>query len=153
MCKMCLSERVILMKLSQVLKIYRENNDISQRELGRRCGLSNSLISLIEMGVNPQTGKAMSPDLETYRKLAYGMQMSLQQLFEQLGDDAMVNLSGDPQNSLDVGAAWYAAKIKQSGLDGYFDTYISQEERKILKAYKSADTGTKNAVKKLLDIE
>ena len=141
------------MKLSQVLKEYRENNDISQRELGCRCGLSNSLISLIEMGVNPQTGKAMSPDLETYRKLAYGMQMSLQQLFERLGDDAMVNLSGDPRNSLDVGAAWYAAKIKQEGLDGYFDTYISHEERKILKAYKSADTGTKNAVKKLLDIE
>ena len=141
------------MKLSQLLKEYREINDISQRELGRRCGLSNSLISLIEMGVNPQTGKVMSPDLETYRKLAYGMQMSLQQLFEQLGDDAMVNLSGDPRNSLDVGAAWYAAKIKQEGLDGYFDTYICREEREILNAYKSADSGTKNAIKKLLDIE
>lgn len=141
------------MKLSQLLKEYRETNDISQRELGRRCGLSNSLISLIEMGMNPQTGKVMSPDLETYRKLAYGMQMSLQQLFERLGDDAMVNLSGDPRNSLDVGAAWYASRIKQEGLEGYFDTYISPEERKLLKAYKSADIGTKNAVKKLLDIE
>lgn len=144
---------MIPMKLSQLLKEYRESNDISQRELGRRCGLSNSLISLIEMGINPQTGKVMSPDLETYRKLAYGMQMSLQQLFEQLGDDAMVNLSGDPRNSLDVGAAWYAAKIKKEGLDGYFDTYVSHEERKILMAYKSADNGTRNAVKKLLDIE
>lgn len=141
------------MELSQVLREYRENNDISQRELGRRCGLSNSLISLIEMGLNPQTGKKMSPDLETYRKLAYGMQMSLQQLFEQLGDDAMVNLSGDPQNSLDVGAAWYAAKIRQQGLDGYFDTYTSAEERNIIKAYRAADSGTKNAVRKLLDIE
>lgn len=141
------------MELSQVLREYREKNDISQRELGRRCGLSNSLISLIEMGLNPQTGKKMSPDLETYRKLAYGMQMSLQQLFEQLDDDAMVNLSGDPQNSLDVGAAWYAAKIRQQGLDGYFDMYMNAEERNIVRAYRSADTGTKNAVKKLLDIE
>lgn len=150
---MRLTEGVVKMELSQVLREYRENNDISQRELGRRCGLSNSLISLIEMGLNPQTGKKMSPDLETYRKLAYGMQMSLQQLFEQLGDDAMVNLSGDPQNSLDVGAAWYAAKIRQQGLDGYFDTYTSAEERNIIKAYRAADSGTKNAVRKLLDIE
>lgn len=141
------------MKLSEMLKIHRDENDISQRELARRCGLSNSLISLLEMGVNPQTGKEMSPDLETYRKLAFGMQISMQKLFEQLGDDATVNLSGDPKNSLDVGAAWYAAKIKQEGLDGYFDNYTTHEERNILKAYRAADDGTKSAVRKLLDIK
>ena len=50
------------MKLSELLKQYRSENKISQRELARRCGLSNSLISLMEMGVNPQTGKEMSPE-------------------------------------------------------------------------------------------
>ena len=81
------------MKLSEMLKNYRTENKISQREFARRCELSHSLISLMEMGKNPQTGKAMSPDLDTYRKLAAGMQTSLQDLFEKLGNDAAVDLS------------------------------------------------------------
>lgn len=83
------------MKLEELIKKYREDNDISQREFARRCGLSNSLISIFEMGKNPQTGKPISPDLETYRKLANGMGMSVQKLFEQLGDGAMVSVKHD----------------------------------------------------------
>lgn len=83
------------MKLEDLIKKYREDNDISQREFARRCGLSNSLISIFEMGKNPQTGKTISPDLETYRKLANGMGISIQKLFEMLGDGAMVRIPHD----------------------------------------------------------
>ena len=83
------------MRLEELIKKYREDNDISQREFARRCGLSNSLISIFEMGKNPQTGKTISPDLETYRKLANGMGMSVQSLFEQLGSGAMVSVRHD----------------------------------------------------------
>lgn len=100
------------MKLSEMVKYYRAVNQISQRELARRCGLSNSLISLMEMGVNPQTGKEMSPDLETYRKLAYGMQMSVQDLFEKLGSDATVKLSGTQEDGIHVDAKWYAGQLE-----------------------------------------
>ena len=83
------------MRLEELIKKYREDNDISQREFARRCGLSNSLISIFEMGKNPQTGKRISPDLETYRKLANGMGMSVQKLFEQLGSGALVSVKHD----------------------------------------------------------
>ena len=83
------------MKLEDLIKRYREDNNISQREFARRCGLSNSLISIFEMGKNPQTGKTISPDLETYRKLANGMGISVQELFEMLGDGAMVRIPRD----------------------------------------------------------
>ena len=72
------------MKLEEMLKKYRKENDISQREFARRCGLSNSLISILEMGVNPQTGKENVPDLETCRRLANGMGISVHQLFSQV---------------------------------------------------------------------
>ena len=134
------------MKLGELIAQHRAENDISQREFARRCGLSNSLISLMEMGKNPQTGKEMSPDLETYRKLANGMQISLQKLFEDLGDDATVNLSGDPNNSLEVGAAWYAARLPND------DIYLSKEEKEIIKAYRDSLPGIKFAVKKILDL-
>ena len=83
------------MELKDVLKNFREKNKISQREFARRCDLSNSLISILEMGTNPQTGKKMSPDLVTYRKLASGMGVSLQFLLESLDDTELVSLSFD----------------------------------------------------------
>ena len=80
------------MKLGELISQYRISNNISQREFARRCGLSNSLISLIEKGVNPQTGKTMAQDLETYSRIAYAMGISVQELFEQLGTDASVTV-------------------------------------------------------------
>ncbi len=78
------------MKLSDFVIQYRTENDISQRELARRCGVSHGLISLIEKGTNPQTGKEMAQDLDTYKKLADGMGITLQYLFEQIGDSGSV---------------------------------------------------------------
>lgn len=75
------------MKLSEILKKYREENKISQREFARRCQLSNSLISILEMGTNPQTGKPMEPDLKTYRRLASGMGMTEKELLDEICSD------------------------------------------------------------------
>ena len=80
------------MKLSDLIIQYRQRNELSQREFARRAELSNSLISIIEKGYNPQTGKEMSPDMETYFKIGKAMGISIQKLFELLGDDATVQL-------------------------------------------------------------
>ena len=87
------------MTLSEMIKQYRKAKDISQRDFARNCGLSNSLISILEMGVNPQTGKKPQPDLDTYRKIAIGMNRSVQELFADLGDSETVNISGSPSSS------------------------------------------------------
>lgn len=80
------------MDIKDIIANYRRENGISQREFARRCDLSNSLVSILEMGVNPQTGKKISPDLITYKKLANGMGISAQQLMESLDNDAHVAL-------------------------------------------------------------
>ena len=80
------------MTLSELMKQYRKAKDLSQRDFARQCGLSHSLISILEMGVNPQTGKKPQPDLETYRKLAVGMNRSVQDIFNDLGNSESVRL-------------------------------------------------------------
>jgi len=80
-------------ELREILLKYREENRLSQREFARRSGLSNSLISILEMGKNPQTGKKMAPDLETYRKLAGAMGMTVQAMFEMMGDSERANIA------------------------------------------------------------
>ena len=81
------------MRLGDLIKKYREDNKLSQREFARNCGLSNSLISILEMGKNPQTGKPMEPDLRTYRRLAYGMGMTEKELLDELRPDGLARIS------------------------------------------------------------
>lgn len=80
------------MKLSAVITEYRNRLQISQREFSRRCGLSNSYISFIENEMNPRTGRPIVPTIEQYQKLAAGMDMTVQQLFEMLDEDSPVDL-------------------------------------------------------------
>ena len=88
------------MKLSEILKQYREENGISQREFAKRCELSNSLISILEKGVNPQTGNPVDPDSRTYRRLAAGMGITEQHLRELLrSNNAPLTYSQDVSES------------------------------------------------------
>ena len=80
------------MKLSTIVTDYRHRMQISQREFSRRCGLSNSYISFIENEFNPRTGKPIVPTIEQYHKIASGMGMTVQQLFELLDEDSPVDL-------------------------------------------------------------
>ena len=81
------------MKLSELIIDYRSRMNISQREFSRKCSLSNTYISFLENEKNPKTGKPLIPTLEQYKKLADGMGMTVQHLFELLDDDAPVDLS------------------------------------------------------------
>ena len=80
------------MKLSDLIIEYRQRMNISQREFSRRCELSNTYISFIENEKNPKTGKPIIPTLEQYKKLAEGMGITVHQLFQQLDQDAPVDL-------------------------------------------------------------
>ena len=81
------------MDLKDILVKYREENRISQRELARRCGLSNAQISILEYGKNKQTGRKPTPDIITLKKLSDGMGMQLQALLDMIGDSEFVGLN------------------------------------------------------------
>ena len=80
------------MKLCELIRNYRTQEKISQREFARRCGLSNTYISFLENEMNPKTGRPMVPTLEQYKKIADGMGITLQRLFELLDEDAPVDM-------------------------------------------------------------
>ena len=86
------------MDLKDILIQYREENRISQRELARRCGLSNAQISILEYGKNKQTGRKPTPDIITLKKLADGMGITLQSLLDSIGDSEFVGLNTRQDN-------------------------------------------------------
>lgn len=81
------------MDLKEIIINYRTENKISQREFARRCGLSNAQISILEYGRNKQTGRKPTPDIITMKKIADGMGIPLQSLFEMVGDSEYVGLN------------------------------------------------------------
>lgn len=79
------------MKLRELIRAYRESHDLSQRQFAIKCNLSNGYISILEKGINPNTGKPVMPTLPQLKKLADGMSMTLNELFEQ-ADDMPIDL-------------------------------------------------------------
>lgn len=108
------------MKLSDVVRNYRREADISQREFARRCGVSNSYISFIENERNPKTGEPMVPTIEQYKKIADGMSISVHELFELLDVDSPVKLN--------------SPKERRLNLQAFCD---SSEEQTLLSSYRS----------------
>ena len=56
------------MKLSEIIKKYRKEHDLSQRQMGARCGLSTGYISLIEKALTTiiNTFNISIPENELY---------------------------------------------------------------------------------------
>lgn len=79
------------MKLRDLIKNYRDDHDLSQRQFANQCNLSNGYISILERGANPKTGKPVTPTIPQLKKLADGMAMTLNELFEKV-DDMPVSL-------------------------------------------------------------
>ncbi len=80
------------MTLGEIIKKYREENDMSQREFAKISGLSNSYISQLEMNVNSKNGQPIKPQLETIKAVADAMGTTVDELFSQM-DDIMIDIS------------------------------------------------------------
>ena len=82
------------MKLGDLIREYRESHDLSQRQFAMQCDLSNGYISILEKGVNPNTGKPVTPTLPQLKKLADGLHITLSELFEKV-DDMPIELASN----------------------------------------------------------
>lgn len=74
------------MILGDLIRDYRDSHGLSQRQFANQCDLSNGYISILEKGINPSTGKPVTPTLPQLKKLADGMGITLSELFEKADD-------------------------------------------------------------------
>ena len=81
------------MDLKDIIINFRTENGISQREFAKRCGLSNAQISILEYGMNKQTGRKPTPDIITLKKISDGMCIPLQSLLDQIGNSEFVSIN------------------------------------------------------------
>ena len=87
------------MTLSDFVKEYRKEHDLSQRQFAAICGLSNGYISMLERNLNPKTGLPLTPSLLALKKISTAMGMSLGDLLTAV-DDMPMDISEDCANEL-----------------------------------------------------
>lgn len=74
------------MKLSEIVRKYREDHGLSLRAFAARCGVSHTAISAIEKEQSSR-GKKFIPTIETLTGIASAIGISLNDLLHMIGDE------------------------------------------------------------------
>lgn len=80
------------MTLGKIIKEYRENHQLSQRQFASLCDVSNGYISMLEDERNPKTNEPIVPSIATMKKLAKAMGISLNELMS-TADDMEISMT------------------------------------------------------------
>lgn len=83
------------MTLGDILKQYREHNEISMEEFSKRSSLSKGYISMLENNINPRNNKPIAPTLPTIQKIANGMNIDIDVLLKALDSEQEISLDSD----------------------------------------------------------
>lgn len=75
------------MYLGELIKRYRTENKISQRDFAKLCNLSHTYIAALEKNIDPRTNKPIAPTLDTVKYVAKAMNMSIENVLHLLEDN------------------------------------------------------------------
>ena len=86
--------------IGNFIKKYR--GEMSLRDFAEKCGISHTHLDSIEKGVDPRTGKPVRVTIETLKKIANAMGMSINDLLIQSGDVKLDELNFNENSNLDT---------------------------------------------------
>lgn len=88
------------MSLSEFLRNYRAEHELSMDDLAKRCGLSKPYISMLEKNRNSKNGKSITPSIRTYGKIAHGVGLTVDSLMKLINGNERVALMSSDISSL-----------------------------------------------------
>ena len=121
------------MTIGDVVKSYREKNNVSMGEFAGNCGLSKGYISMLENNINPRNNKPISPTLPSIAKIASGMGIELDSLLKMLDSEQPISLSKNTESP----SVLNGLSLKQEELISVYDQLSSLNQDKILTYSKS----------------
>ena len=86
--------------IGEYIRKYR--GDVSLRDFADKCGISHTHLDSIEKGIDPRTGKPVKVTVETLKKIASAMHMSINDLLIKSGDVKISDLSFDNGEIVDI---------------------------------------------------
>lgn len=82
-----------IIKLGEWLKMYRARNNMTMQDLVVACGFSKAYVGMLEKGVNPTTGKPVSPTIQTLNKIAKGIGQDIDSLLKFFDSDQPITIT------------------------------------------------------------
>lgn len=86
--------------IGDFIKKYR--GDMSLREFADKCGISHTHLDSIEKGIDPRTGKPVRVTVDTLKKIAKTMGMTINDLLIQSGDVKIEDLQFDNAELMNI---------------------------------------------------
>ena len=83
------------MTLGKWIKNYRIKHSLSMQDMADMCGFSKAYIGQLEKGVNPSTGKPISPTIQAFDKIAQAVGLDLDTFLKELDGNQLVTLMPD----------------------------------------------------------
>lgn len=83
------------MFLGDLIKNFRTQNKLSQREFAKLCNLSHTYIAALEKNIDSRTGKPIAPTLDTVKYVSKAMNMSVEDILHLLDDEQEFNLKNE----------------------------------------------------------
>ncbi len=83
------------MFLGDLIKKYRTENKLSQRDFAKLANLSHTYIAALEKNIDPRTGKPIAPTLDTVKYIAKAMNMDIDVLLHMLEDGQEFDLKNE----------------------------------------------------------
>lgn len=120
------------MYLGEIIKNYRQTNNISMNDFAKLANLSKPYISMLEKNKNSRSGKPIIPSVVTLKKVAKAMNISFDDLIKQLDAGQEILLSPP-------------SRLSQN------DFITSAEEQSLIKKYRCLSPEGKTAVKATVD--
>ena len=89
------------MFLGDIIKQYREANNLSQRDFAKKCNLSHTYISALEKKIDSRSGKKIAPTVDAVKNISIALDISLYDLLKMLDDkkEFTVNIN---KNEIDL---------------------------------------------------
>lgn len=79
------------MNIGEIIRQYCFDHNMSFRSFAEKAGVTSGYISMLTLGKNSSGRKPITPSIETYKKLAAAMGMSIDELFQKL-DNPPINI-------------------------------------------------------------
>lgn len=80
------------MKLGEIIRKHREENNMTMDSFAQKAGLTKGYISMLEKGKHPKTQKPIDPSLSTIKQISEVLGIELNDLLQMLDDEQPINL-------------------------------------------------------------
>ncbi|MFM1541524.1 helix-turn-helix domain-containing protein [Helcococcus ovis] len=82
-----------MITLGKIINKFRKEKNISMDKFSEMSGLSKGYISMLEKNLNPKTGAAITPSLETYQAVSKAIHIDFDELIKSVDSNSEVNLN------------------------------------------------------------